>query len=279
MNRLQNKSLLRKLGFNSGGRVNHIGGELQEVQMVPVVTGNKLGQAGQGPFNPPADATIQKQILTYYFTEAAGVYTEITAAALLAAQPTLAVALPVFLYCNIDFEAGYPTFFGQLPITGWTYNAPVQFGKTVRPGDNNGVWDATVNAKLRRGDVVFVYTATLGGVDYTCIKVVRVTNTPYSGLLQATNSNVFTFTMIRYVAADSTAAQLAQFANSIVPGDLTMFGKFTKDSVDPEQQQANIIDIYYEFRVSKQKGLGIYFNYDVVSFRMNFFIAGVEKIV
>lgn len=282
MNLLKRQLLNRKLG-----RINHVNGSpamVEEVANVQVVSQPKLGTAQQGLYNPPSKATYQKQVLTYYFTEAAGTYTPTTAAAVAAAQPTLAVALPIFLYCNIDFNAGYPTFLGQLPITGWTYNAPVVFGKTVRPGDNNGVWDTNVTSLLRRGDVVFVYTATLGGVDYTRIQVVRVTNTPYSALLEATNSNIFGINMVRMVAADSTAAQLAQFANSILLGDLTMFGMFTKDTVDPEtyknpeQQQENIIDVYYDFRVSKQKGMGMYINYDVVNFRMNFFVSYAEKI-
>lgn len=281
MNRNQRNALMARLGRN----VNHAQGDtVEEVINVPVVMESNLGTMKQGMYNPPSKATFQHQILTYYFTEAAGTYTEITAAALLAAEPTLAVQLPIFLYGNIDMQAGYAQFNSQLSITGWTVNPFVVYGVTVRPGDLNNVWDAVVRAKLRNGDVVFVYTATLGGVDYTCIKVVRVPNTGYSGLLGSTNSNLFGINMIRYVAADSTAAQLAQFANPITAGDLTMFGRFTKDTIDPEifknpeQQQANIIDIYYDFRVSKQKGLGIYFNYDVVSFRMNMFVQYANKI-
>jgi hypothetical protein len=245
---------------------------------------SNLGSMKQGLYNPPSQATFQHQILTYYFTEAAGAYTEITAAALLAAQPTLANAAPIFLYGNIDSQAGYAQFNSQLPVSVWTVNPFVVYGVASRPGDFNGVWDATVRAKLRNGDVVFVYTATLGGVDYTRIIVVRVPNTGYAGLLGSTNSNLFGINMIRCVAADSTAAQLAQFANPFTAGDLTMFGKFSKDTIDPEiyknpeQQQANIIDIYYDFRVSKQKGLGLYMNYDVVSYRLNMFVQYANKI-
>ncbi len=282
MNRNTRNALMQRLGRN----VNNAQGSetVEEIVNVPVVMDRSLGQLKQGMYNPPSKATFQHQILTYYFTEAAGVYTEITAAALLAAQPTLANAAPIFLYGNIDASAGYAQFNAQLPTTIWTVNPYVVYGVTNRPGDLNGVWDATVRAKLRNGDVVFVYTATLGGVDYSRIIVVRVPNTGYAGLLSSTNSNLFGINMIRCVSADSTAAQVAQFANPMTAGDLTMFGAFKKDTIDPEifknpeQQQANIIDIYYDFRVSKQKGLALYMNYDVVNYRMNMFVQYANKI-
>lgn len=278
----------RALRQRVGQSVNHANGEVivEEVTNIPVVTDRRLGTAAQGPYNPPTKATFQMRVLTYYFTESSDVYTERTAAYMLANAPTLATSLPIFMFCNLDYNAGYPTFQGQFPINIWAYNPIIEYGKNTSPGTVPlGPWDATVTAKLRAGDLVFPYTATLAGpINYMCIKVVRVTNVPYATLIQSTSSNLFGINMIRYVMADDTAAQLAQAANPIMPGDLTMFGMFTKDTVDPEvfknpeQQQKNIIDIYYDFRVSKQKGLGTYVQYDVVDFRLNFFVAYAEKI-
>lgn len=283
MNRAQQNRLMQRLG-----RVNHAEGDgsmpvaVVQTANIPVVSQPRLVNVGQGAYNPPFQAQFQLQVLPYYFSCAAGVYTKITAAAVPASGQ---VALPFFLFGNIDYESGYATLQGQFPIQTWSYNPPVVYGKTVSPNAGAfGVWDATVTANLRAGDLVFPYTATIGGTQYLAIKVVRTADVPYASLLQATNSNMFGINMIRYVTNSTSSADLGQFANAILCGDETMFGKFTKDTVNPEgfknpeQQQDNIIDIDFEFRVSKQKSLASYFNYDAGSIRWQMFVAWADKI-
>lgn len=282
----------RRLAARLGRGVNHVngGGEVvvQEVAQVPVVRESRLVNVGQGAFNPPFQAQFQMQILPLFFTEAADVYTLVTQANAQAWPAAVRVKLPFFLFGNIDFESGYPVLKGQFPIpagSGWAFNPPVVMGKTVQPAAAFGVWDATVLAQLQDGDVVFPYTVTNGGTNYMVLKVVRTADVPFASLLNATNSNMFTLNMIRYVVADNTAANLGQYANPILCGDETMFGKFTKDTVNPEgfknpeQQQDNIIDIDFEFKVSKQKSLSSYHNFDAGSIRLQMFVAGAEKIV
>jgi hypothetical protein len=277
----ERQRLLQRLGYG----VNNAEGDavvVQEVSNVPVVSQSKLVNVGQGAYNPPFKAQFQVSVIPLYFTELADVYTSIAAGAL---NAQLRVALPFFLFGNIDFDSGYPLLKGQFPLSGgWAYNPPVVYGKTVTPAAAFGPWDATVTAQLRDGDLVFPYTATVGGTNYMALKIVRTADVPFATLLGATSSNLFGINMIRYVVATNGAADLAQYANPIVCGDETMFGKFEKDTVNPEafknpeQQQDNIIDIDFLFRVSKQKSLSSYFNYDAGAIRLQMFVSYAEKV-
>lgn len=264
------------------GGINHANGDGGDAvvtdAVVPVVTAPKLITVGQGAYNPPFKAQIQTDILKKYYSVAAGVYTEIAAAAVPAA---LQQSLPAFLFATADFGAGYAKLQSQFPLQAWSYGAPVVFGKDY-PFSAQGVWDATVINNLRNGDVVLPFTATSGGTDYTALVIIRTGDVPYATLLQACNSNTFKINLLRYKV---NSGQEVQFANAILATNETMFGKFTADSinpeayVNPEQQQDNIADIDIEFDVNKQKGLATLANYDVVTFRWNLFIASATKIV
>lgn len=248
---------------------------------VQVVQDSRLVNLGQGAYNPPFNAQFQLQVLPYYFTEAAGVYTEIAAAGL---HATLKNKLAFFLFGNIDFESGYPLLQGQFPVQTWNYGVPFIYGRTVTPAVNGIAIDATVTAKLQKGDLVIPYYATAGGTKYVGILVVRSQDVPFGSLLQATQSNMFGLSTIRYVVNSAAAADLAQFNNAIICTDETMFGKIQKDSVNPnafknpEQMQDQIIDIDFDFRVSKQKALSSYFNYDAGAISLQMFVTWAVKI-
>jgi hypothetical protein len=275
----------RALLARMGGAVNHAQGDsvvVQETANIPVVNESRLVNVGQGAYNPPFKAQFQLQVIPLYFTEAADVYTAIAAAAL---HATLKTSLPFFLFGNIDFKSGYSVLKGAFPIAVWSYATPFVYNTVPVPGTSAlGPWDATVTAQLRDGDLVFPYTATVGGTNYLALKVVRTTDVPFGTLLEATNSNMFGINMIRYKVNSDAAADTAQFANTIVCGDETMFGRFTKDTVNPEayknpeQQQTDIVDIDFEFKVSKQKTLSSYFNYDAGTIRLQCFVAWAVKI-
>jgi len=271
--------------FQRAGRsVNHVQGQdtvVEEVANVQVVRDGQLVKVNQGAYNPSFVAQFQLQVVPYYFSVAAGVYTNIAPAAL---NATLKVKLPYFLFGNIDFAAGYPILKGLFPISNWKYNTPVVFGSTNRPGDDFSAWDANVTSLLQDGDLVIAYTASAGGTDYLAIKIVRSLDVAFATLLQATQSNLFGTNMVRMSAFSDAAIDIAQFQNPFKCVDLTMFGKFTQDTVNPksfknpEQQQKDIIDIDFEFRVSKQKAIGSYFNFDAGTIDLNMFVAYADKI-
>lgn len=273
----------RRLLARMGGMVNHAQGDavVEEVANVQVIRDGSLVKVNQGAYNPSFVAQFQLQVIPYYFTVAAGVYTNIAAAAL---NATLKVKLPFFLFGNIDFASGYPIAKGLFPISNWAYNPRVVFGATDRPGDIFSVWDTNVTSLLQDGDLVFVYTAVAGGTNYLALKIVRSLDVGFATLLQATNSNLFGTNMVRYSAFSQAAVDIAQFQNPFKCVDLTMFGKFTQDTVNPksfknpEQQQTDIIDIDFEFRVSKQKLIGSYFNFDAGTIDLNMFVAYADKI-
>jgi len=279
MNQRQRRQFARM-----GSSVNHAQGAdtvVEEVANVQVVRDGQLVKVNQGTYNPSFVAQFQLQVIPYYFSVAAGVYTNIAAAAL---NAVLKVKLPFFLFGNIDFASGYPILKGLFPISNWQYNPPVVFGSTNRPGDNFSQWDANVTSLLQDGDLVITYTATAGGTDYLALKIIRSLDVGFATLLQATQSNLFGTNMVRYSAFSDAAVDIAQFANPFKCVDLTMFGKFTQDTVNPkgfknpEQQQKDIIDIDFEFRVSKQKAIGCYFNFDAGAIDLNMFVAYADKI-
>lgn len=258
--------------------------------VMPVVTDSgaaqRLVKVGPGRYNPPFKAQIQIQIKKLYFTEAAGTYTPILPAAILAAGGGLPVTLPFFLFLNSDWESGYSQLQTKFPQAVWGYNAPVVYGKdqpiTSGVPLANGKWDANVTALLRNGDVVFPFTATVGGTRYVALVVVRAADVAYASLLGATNSNTFSINMIRYKVV---AGQETQFANTVLTANETMFGKVETDPINPEsfqnpeQNQDNIIDMDVEIDVNKQKGIASATNYDVVTMTWNIFIASASKIV
>lgn len=253
---------------------------------MPVQSSKSPARIQPGLYNKPFKAQIQMQFLKYYFSEAAGVYTEIAAAAL-AAQ--LKVNLPNFMFLNSDFDAGYAKLQAAFPVAGgWTYNPPIVFNKNANPGSTVPAgafvsWDVTVRAKCVAGDIILPFTtAAIAGTKYVAIVIMRVSDVAYASLQGATNSNTFSINRVRYTVA---VGQEAQFANPVLTTDLTMFGRYTSDPVNPEafvspeQQKDNIVDIDIEYDINKQTGFATSANFDVVNYRWNFFIARATKIV
>lgn len=270
-------------GRGRSNNFNHAEGDV----ILPVVSSgqpsNSLGKVGQGMYNPKFIAQIQLRMLKLYYTEVGGVYTPILPAALGAG---LNVSLPFFLFLNLDFAAGYAQLKQKFPQPLWVYNAPVVWGKdqplsSTRPLAN-GKWDAGVTALLRDGDVIIPFTATVGGINYVAFTIVRANDIAYASLLSATDSNTFGINLVRFKVA---LGQEAQFANSVVLANETMFGKVTTDPVNPESfqspqdQQPNILDMDVQVDINKQKGIASAANFDVVALTWNVFIDKTSKIV
>lgn len=245
--------------------------------VLPVASNNGLVTLHGGPLNPHFIAQIQMNLLKDYYSVAAGVYTAILPAAVPAALQT---SLPVFIFGNIDLAGGFAKIASQYQLGGWTMNRPIVYMRDYA-ADNFSAWTATVTNNLRSGDLIVPFTATSGGTNYVCTVIVRTTDVAYGSLLAALNSNKFSTNLIRYSV---TAGQETQFANGITIADLSMFGKFVSDPINPEafisplQDQDNRLDMDADMEITKGKTLSLFANYDIRTFRFNIFIYDVAKV-
>lgn len=273
------KRLLDKLTNNVD---NYAHADEVAVQDAPL-GGNDAMRLGKIPGNPSFKAAFDVQILVKYFSVAAGVYTGVTAAALLAAEPTLATQLAAFVFNQSDFEGGFKYAQGQFPLSGWAYDVtPFRYGRDY-PTTIYGELDATAKAQLRVGDLVIPYYASPGATDYVALVILRTKNVAYSKLLGSLGSNRFWINNIRYKVLNS-AVGISQYGNDIVALRQSMFGKFGGDSANvdmfkmPEQFQDYIIDVPIKQGFDKDSGLGTYINYDSVDQTWSIFVASFEQV-
>lgn len=276
-------------------RVGNYGRTARERQMLDNVYAN-VDHAEGPPVNPIATtltpqvgnpgfvAQFDLKIQPKFFTVAVGVYTNITAAALLAAQPTLAVQLPAFIFGNMDKAGGFALLRQQFPVTGWTYGTPFIYGADSGAGTLFGVVDANVAAFLNIGDLVIPFTAVLGGVNYAAFIIVDCVQSAYGSMVDALSSDVFRMNMVRYNVPSNGATDLAQYVQNIIILKQSIFGKFDQDKISPnsfkvpEQQQDNIIDVPIKQDFNKQVALATYINYNVSYVLWNVFVSSVNRL-
>lgn len=248
----------------------------------PSPTGALTAQVG----NPGFIAQFDVLVIPKYFTVvvATGVWTASTAAAIAAAQPTLATQLPIFLFGNSDKSGGFAKLRTLFPLSGWGYDTAFVYGADSGPTVGVNALDATAKSVLRVGDLVIPVYMTSGATMYVAFVILRCPQTAYGSLVDALNSDTFNLNMIRQVMADTTAASLAQYSNQLQPLNLSLFGKFSSDQTSPnsfkipEQQQQNIVDIPMVLMVDKQVAIGSYLNYDVpTQMQLSFFVNQVIK--
>jgi hypothetical protein len=244
-------------------------------------------QATKG--NPSFDAQFDLQIITKYFSVAAGAFTLRTAAYMLANAAALATdaALSFFIFGQADFASGFKKIRSRYPLASWSYGSPFIYGSGsyfVTVNNVLTVLDATAIAQLQTGDLVIPYYATNGGVFYVAFVIVRCTNVGYGTLLAATNSDSFVLNRIRYIQNDTSAAGLNQFSNAIGWYKQSLFGKADEDSITPnsqkppEQFQAGIIDVPIVKAITKEISFGSSLNYDAVSLQWSIFVKTVNKL-
>lgn len=227
--------------------------------------------------NPIFSAQFDLQIITKYFTQAAGVYTAVLPAAINAALQT---ALAAFFFGNSDFGGGYSRMRTAFPVSGgWVYNDAFVYGVDL-PRCLYSNLDATVLAQFRLGDLVIPFTS--GALNTLGVVIIRCRQTQYGALLKATQSDRFLISGLRYNIADPLV--LNQFANDIGIYKASLFGKFDSDSLSPnsykqpEQNQAGIIDIPLKKGVTKEISLGTYINYNATDITWSIFVQTVQKI-
>ncbi len=215
------------------------------------------------------------QILTYYFTVAAGAYTNVAAAAIAA---TLKTKLACFVFGHSDFAAGFAKAKSLLPLSIWAYEAPFAYTGVGSGRTSFGVIDATVQAFLQAGDVVQPFTATTAGpVNTAGFVVMRLANGFYANMLDSLGSDVFTINKVRYQLADPVN-NLDQFINPIQLLNASLFGAAKTDNVtptsykQPQQFQAGIIDIGVNQSFYKAIEWSSYVQYNCVNFTLDFFV-------
>ena len=244
------------------------------MQQTQLQAGNEL---------PAFDAEFDIQILTKYFTVSAGAYTLRTAAYLLANAATLATVLTFFMFGQADFQGGYKKIKSQFPLQIWAYEAPFVYGDGY-PATSFGILDATAIAQLSIGDMVQPATATVGGVNYVALVILRCANVAYGTLLAATSSDTFLINRIRYIQNDTTAAGLNQYSNAVYWFKQSLFGKFDQDSLTPNSQkgpmqyQAGVIDLFITKQVTKEISFGCNINYDAVNLQWSIFVKSFNKL-
>lgn len=248
----------------------------------PPVTNGKANNSMQilsSYGNPVFDAQFDVSVSIRYFTEAAGVYTAVAAGAIVAALRT---KLAAFIFGHTDQASGYAKIQGQYPVTGgWLYGDLFVYGRDLARSNFSNL-DATAKAVLQKGDVVMpFYATTAGPVNTVGLVIIRSSSVPFADLINALSSDIFYTNMIRYTIAD---ALVAQFNNAIGVYNLSLFGKFLSDSINPnafknpEQNQVGIIDMATVQGIDKNIAWALYVNYDAVDFVLQIFANGVDKL-
>lgn len=228
--------------------------------------------------NPAFSAQFDLQIFVQYYTLTGGAYTQILPAALNAG---LKNKLPVFLFGNADYAAGYAKMMQSYPLVGWSYGIPGIYGKDYF---TPYAFDATVKGNLENGDLVFPFTSALPGAGTTTLAlvVVRCSQVAYGALLNSISSDRFVMNMIRYVLPDNT--QQAQYQQKLGIYYQSLFGKFDSDSLSPnsykkpEQMQTNIVDIPLKRGIAKQDIIASYIIYTNVETDLSIFVYSVDKL-
>lgn len=270
--------LLAKLG----GSVSHY--DHADEQVAVAMPSDKL-KIGKLPGNPSFKANTDIVMRVYYFEVAAGVYTELTAAQLLAQHVALATQLSAFVFGHSDFASGFKKAKGQFALSGgWNYGVPFIYGTETNPSSQFAAFDNTVKAKLQLGDMVQQFYATDSGDSVVALVVIRSSSVGYGTLLNALSSDRFWINQIRYILTDTSATGLEQYNNDIELQKQSLFGKFNSDTANPdafkvpEQFQQGIVDIPIKDGVDKSVLWGLYINYNSVYQKWSTFIANADKV-
>lgn len=169
------------------------------------------------------------------------------------------IVLPVSLFGFNDYKANYAKNIGNYDLP-----ANVRFvGIEVYPK----ITGVTVLAGAKIGDLVFHYEFD-DSVDQADIYlVVSCKNVAMASLVEATGSDRFKMNLLRYSVPSAT--DLTQFSRQITPRKQSLFGRTTDDSLNPksfkskDQNQPDIIDIPYEYDITKQTSLNTEVTLDI----------------
>lgn len=227
--------------------------------------------------NPDFKGQFDLDVNVAYFTEALGVYTPILPAAL---DVSLQTRVAMFMFGNTDFASGFAVLKRNFPLAVWNYGIPLIVGKD-RLQVNNIDLDAAASANLVDGDLVIPVFATVTAVNYVGLVRLRCQQVAYGTLLESLSSDTFKTNMIRYIT-DTTLTK--QFANPIEIFTISLFGKFSNDSTNPnsfklpEQFQNGIIDVPLKKGFTKHQALGTFVTFDVTNFSWQIFVPEFNRV-
>ena len=242
--------------------------------------------------NPTFAAQFDMSFTLNYFSVAAGVWTPLTPANLIAAAPSLAGSLPVFLFGWNDFKAGFPKMRAAYTVNTWTYGRAFlhQYDNSndVLTSLVGGIGqfiplDSNALAVLHAGDLVIPFTANVGGTQYVALVDINCPQVAYATLLESLVSDKFVLNMIRYIVPDATPNSLNQYTNQIGIFSQSLFGKFNSDFISPNsfkmptQLQNNLIDIPLKRGIDKSQFIASYLNPLCVSMTWSTFVWTVSK--
>lgn len=176
---------------------------------------------------------------------------------------------PVFIFGQSDKAGNYANAVNQstLPQNMIFKGAGIfpAFEKTGVAGADNAFAAASI-AKV--GDLVLSFYRVTENIGVTVTEniyiIVSCSQVAMGTLLDATSSDTFVISKIRYALPSST--DLSQYFNEIQLLNLTLFGRKVSDSFNPNdfklpnQQQDNIIDMLVSLGIDKQKCLQTYVN-------------------
>lgn len=227
--------------------------------------------------NPNFRAQFDLDVNTSYFTELAGAYTSILPAGL---DAVLQTRVAVFIFGNTDFASGFAVLKRNFVLNTWIYGRPLVVGKDQLVV-NGLTLDAVATAGLVDGDLVLPVFATVAAVNYVGLVRLRCNQVEYGTLLESIGSDTFRTNMIRYIT-DTTFVK--QFANPIEIFTISLFGKFSNDSTNPnsfklpEQFQNGIIDLPLKKVFTKHQALGTFIDFDVTSFSWQIFVPQFNRL-
>jgi hypothetical protein len=226
--------------------------------------------------------------------------------------PILPINLPANLQKNLgivlfgltDFYGGYTKSRNmvQIPIVNgllgnqnkWVCQESIQLvGGTWQKnlgiyGDNlsdNGLSNlyniAATKINYVMGDMLIIYNANQGGLNYLAVITIHCNNVAYGTFLNSFVSDLITINTIRLIIP---IANLNQYINPLLFGYQTLFGKLFTDSVDPRMYitstdfQQQICDIPINLPIDKSVLLTFNLNYDCQNISIILFVEKVESL-
>ena len=196
----------------------------------------------------------------------------------------LKTKVPVFLFGNSDYQGGFNKIKSFFPLNLWvddTVGAAIDEYGIFRKEKSSLSIVPCIRNIIKAGDLFFLYTSKIGGVDYFACVIVNCPQVAYGSLLDSINSDVFKINNIRYFVP---AANTNQLSNQILLLSKSIFGKTQDDYVDPnlfvtgKTHNTNIADIPLNMEINKYKGIGFYIDYNCVSFNWSVFVESTKKI-
>lgn len=273
---------------------------------VPTSSGVGLGlrpQKNNPAFQSQIDIQIQVVFNTTYITNTEGDIRYLQGKVAPEDLPIEGkVGIPVILFGHSDFAGGYQKAINLQDLNGLkfidakivTSDSPsVQIqdpANTLGTGIGEIVIPSYARAinKVTKGDMILTYLVSINTSVPTQTAltiaevIIKCKDVAYGTLLNSISSDLFTINGIRYSVP--ALAFTGQFDNAFTLANQSLFGKVNNDTFNPmsqltpQQQQSNVVDLPFIWKIDKNKILVTYINFDTPSFNLSLFIPTVAKL-